>query len=143
MKKKLASLVVGAVAATGGLLTATAPQAQALPMCNQANWVAGTLQPTYYGSTNCVLMRGAQGQAVRALQYILTCAVGDFHPIDIDGSFGDDTKYALMVAQNMLGLQADGVYGPQSRAALPKVYGYSGTPGQGTWGVSCSYRLYR
>ncbi len=63
-----------------------------------------------------VLQQGSTGPQVTALQTRLK-ALG-FDPKGIDGNFGPGTKAAVMAFQRSKGLQADGVVGPQTAAAL-------------------------
>lgn len=71
-----------------------------------------------------LLRKGARGEAVRALQQQL---VAQGQQIDVDGVFGDGTERALRAVQGKLGLDADGVAGPKTMAALsgpaPKAQG--------------------
>jgi GH24 family phage-related lysozyme (muramidase) len=62
-----------------------------------------------------VLKRGATGQAVERLQRRLSAAG---HPIAVDGAFGPGTVRAVKAFQGAHGLQADGVVGPATWAAL-------------------------
>ena len=59
------------------------------------------------------LMRGSQ---IRRIQRRLV-ALG-FGPIDVDGVFGPQTDAAVRKLQQAKGLTVDGVVGPQTRAAL-------------------------
>jgi putative chitinase len=63
-----------------------------------------------------VLKAGASGPAVRALQQRLKDL--GFDPGGIDGVFGSGTTAALMGFQQSKGLQADGMAGPVTLAAL-------------------------
>ena len=62
-----------------------------------------------------VLKKGADGKAVQRLQRALNAAG---HAVAVDGDFGDGTKRAVMAFQAAHGLEADGVVGPATWAAL-------------------------
>ena len=71
-----------------------------------------TLFPTY-------LNRGSKGPAVAVLQTILKARGCDpQNQIIIDGDYGNMTMLAVQRLQNELGVEADGNFGPQTRAAL-------------------------
>lgn len=63
-----------------------------------------------------VLKQGSQGPAVTDLQTKLK-ALG-FDPKGVDGNFGPGTRAALIAFQQSKGLQADGMAGPLTMAAL-------------------------
>ncbi|MBV6623864.1 MAG: peptidoglycan-binding protein [Rivularia sp. (in: Bacteria)] len=63
-----------------------------------------------------VLREGCTGEDVKALQEIFT--VFDLHTLIVDGYFGRKTKAAVIWFQENRGLQADGVVGKQTWAAL-------------------------
>jgi len=65
-----------------------------------------------------LLKQGTSGADVKAVQQALQ-AVGQA-PGKIDGVFGGQTEQALMSFQQSVGLPADGVYGPQTKAELEK-----------------------
>ena len=62
-----------------------------------------------------MLESGSQGSAVRTLQQAL---VGQGYDIDVDGDFGNGTYEAVVAFQEANGLDADGVVGPNTWAAL-------------------------
>lgn len=70
------------------------------------------------GAKAAVLRRGSRGQAVLALQRDLA-ALG-YH-IDADGAYGPATADAVRRFQSKQGLQADGMAGPLTLAALQQV----------------------
>jgi len=61
---------------------------------------------------NCLLGVGNQSSAVTALQVALSHC---YRRIAIDGVFGPQTEAALRYAQKSAHIPADGVYGPQTR----------------------------
>jgi len=63
-----------------------------------------------------VLKRGSKGPAVKALQEKLK-QLG-FDPKGVDGNFGGDTTAAVIAFQRSKGLQANGLAGPKTMAAL-------------------------
>lgn len=63
-----------------------------------------------------VLKRGSKGPAVKALQQKLK-ELG-FDPKGVDGNFGADTAAAVIAFQRSKGLQARGLAGPKTMAAL-------------------------
>lgn len=65
-----------------------------------------------------LLKQGTSGADVKAVQQALQ-AVGQA-PGKIDGVFGGQTAQALASFQQSVGLPADGVYGPQTKAELEK-----------------------
>lgn len=73
-------------------------------------------EPTGGGVNRGVLSEGARGPEVERLQRAL--AARGFNPGTPDGAFGPDTARALRAFQSANNLQADGDYGPASRAAL-------------------------
>lgn len=63
-----------------------------------------------------LLERGANGQQVKDLQYLLA-----FHkcsPGAVDGAFGERTEQAVKAFQKARGLTVDGKVGPQTWGAL-------------------------
>lgn len=67
------------------------------------------------------LRRGANGEQVRALQYLLDLL--GFNPGPIDGAFGGRTDRAVAAFQRTRSLAPDGVVGTRSRAALAAALG--------------------
>src|SRR5690349_16126499 len=62
-----------------------------------------------------VVRRGASGQPVRTLQYLLRARGG---AVAVDGAFGRDTDRAVRAFQRSHGLAIDGVVGPRTWRAL-------------------------
>lgn len=65
---------------------------------------------------------GMQGTEVELMQKMLQNLGYDIGSYGVDGDFGKDTLYALRAFQKDQNLIVDGIYGPQSRAALTKAY---------------------
>lgn len=62
------------------------------------------------------LKNGSKGEPVKGLQNALKARGYDFGPID--GTFGSDTKEAVIQFQRERGLEEDGVVGPATWTAL-------------------------
>lgn len=82
-------------------------------------------------STRCVMRRGTNNGAVKRLQGNLNVCFNGDPKLVVDGSFGEKTEAALTRTQRALGISADGVYGPQTRDAMPWWAG-----GAGCWAVT-------
>jgi len=68
-----------------------------------------------------LLRRGDRGDAVEALQRALNArGLRGARKLDTDGDFGTLTEDVLKMFQKSAGLAQDGVYGPDTRAALEK-----------------------
>ncbi len=80
--------------------------------------VSNPIVTTTTQNTSTITLRvGSRGPAVVALQtYLVAKNVGSAYKVKPDGSFGPITKQALIDYQKSVGLGADGVYGPKSRA---------------------------
>lgn len=102
-----------------GSLTQTATkefqQQAGLPVTgvvDEATWAA---LPT--GLPMPVLQRGAEGNAVRALQMILTMGAPGLwgtDPQGVDGEFGPDTEASVRAFQQWARIGVDGIVGPQT-----------------------------
>lgn len=66
-----------------------------------------------------LMMIGTKGAAVRALQQTLA-HIGMYPLSEVDGDFGPLTQAAVINYQGARGLDADGIVGPATRAALDK-----------------------
>ncbi|ASO20896.1 peptidoglycan-binding domain-containing protein [Actinoalloteichus hoggarensis] len=84
--------------------------------------------PANTGSgSNCILGVGNQGSAVRALQdHLRIC---NSQPVSTDGIYGPQTKAAVEMVQRRYGATVDGVYGSQTRNAML----WFGRNGCGPW----------
>src|SRR5688572_10816362 len=74
-----------------------------------------------------ILKPGSSGPDVKALQQKLKDL--GFDPNGTDGNFGPGTKKAVIAFQQSKGLQADGVVGPGTQAALAAAGGASPSGG--------------
>ncbi|MFL5352938.1 peptidoglycan-binding domain-containing protein [Archangium sp.] len=74
--------------------------------------------PTSSPVSDTLLKNGSSGPEVESLQKQL--AQAGFDPGGVDGTFGPNTEAAVMAFQKAQGLEADGVAGPQTKAALAK-----------------------
>lgn len=64
-----------------------------------------------------ILRQGSRGSDVRVLQYMLALLAefdSSLTPINIDGIYGKDTARAVSEYQRSMGLQVDGIVGPQT-----------------------------
>lgn len=69
------------------------------------------------GSRECNLRQGDRNDAVRVLQYTMTCYGRN---IERDRDFGPITKATLAAVQRDLQIKDDGIYGPQTRTTIRK-----------------------
>ena len=69
-----------------------------------------------------MLKKGSTGSDVRTMQTMLIACGFSCGPEGADGDFGKNTLSAVIAFQNANGLDADGIYGPLTRAALEKAY---------------------
>jgi len=71
------------------------------------------------------ISRGQRGEAVSALQYMLSL-IGEFYdvipPVQVDGVYGADTEAAVRAFQQAAGLPADGVAGEQTWIQVYRVF---------------------
>ena len=79
---------------------------------------AGTSSGGGSSSGDGILRRGDTGAAVKDMQAALIAAGYSCGPDGADGDFGANTEAALMAFQRDHGLEADGEYGPLSKAKL-------------------------
>ena len=72
-----------------------------------------------------VVSQGQRGEAVSALQYMLS-AIGEFYnvipPVQVDGVFGVDTSAAVRAFQQAAGLTVDGVAGEETWVMIFRVF---------------------
>lgn len=64
------------------------------------------------------IRKGAKGDGVRWVQWMLEACGFSVGSYGIDGDFGSATQAAVLEAQRKYGLTADGIVGPLTRAAL-------------------------
>ena len=84
-----------------------------------------------------LLGRGSAGEAVRDLQRNLS-ALG--YPLAPDGIFGRDTEQAVRAFQRDHGLDADGIAGPRTFAAIGEALPFGGAGG---WALAAWRRVSR
>ncbi|MFE1289782.1 peptidoglycan-binding protein [Streptomyces sp. NPDC058751] len=121
MKLKRTLATLGAAAAITAGMFAVSPAAHAaIPGCTAyTTYFSGDFYAKFptigTGGTNfCTLRSGASGMQVYYLQETLSyCYKQDLG--EIDGKFGPKTAAALTRVQRTLGVDADGIYGPQTR----------------------------
>src|SRR5437588_7794114 len=77
-----------------------------------------------------VLKQGSSGPDVTALQQKLKDL--GFDPKGVDGNFGPGTRAAVIAFQQSKGLQADGIAGPATLAALQSADGSTNDSGSST-----------
>ncbi|WP_129837649.1 peptidoglycan-binding domain-containing protein [Streptomyces sp. RFCAC02] len=138
--KRFVTVLTTAVLAAGGVLTISPAHAAAYPTCNGSKGVTYSggdyvVNQPYYtgtGSRNCVLGYGAQGTAVRRLQDVLINCYGDLYDDGIDGIYGPNTQAAVEAVQRREGASVDGEYGPETRREMRWVV-------HGPSGVGCAY----
>lgn len=70
-----------------------------------------------YAEPAGLLQKGSQGDGVRWVQWQLSQMHGHGE-VAVDGLFGDKTEAAVLAVQREAGLSADGIVGPDTRAAL-------------------------
>ncbi|MEU0401489.1 peptidoglycan-binding domain-containing protein [Streptomyces sp. NPDC006197] len=125
LKRTLATL--GSTAAmTAGLIGFSPSADAAIAGCTDyAIYYSGSTNAWYtkvptigpQGTNFCTLRAGASGMQVYHLQDTLNYCYGQ-DVGGLDGIFGTKTTAALKRVQASLGLDADGVYGPQTRDRL-------------------------
>lgn len=71
---------------------------------------------------------GSSGQDVRSLQQTLASA--GYNPGPVDGIFGPQTRAAVVAMQRDLGVSTDGIVGPQTRGAMGGLQTQTDTRGQ-------------
>jgi peptidoglycan hydrolase-like protein with peptidoglycan-binding domain len=107
MRKQLALLAVGIIAATGlGIGTASTASAMTEPFdCG------------VYSTSEPLLGMNSSGDPVKALQCELNTAMTNTH-LDVDGDFGTNTYKAVIRFQACGSLKQDGLVGPKTWALL-------------------------
>lgn len=94
----------------GTLVALTAPAASLGDANGISQAVASTSVPTTTTKHEIVLKNGSTGRQVKLLQQQLH--------IKVDGIYGPETEDAVIAFQKRAGLDADGVFGAQAKAAL-------------------------
>lgn len=134
--RRLAAAGLGTALLASGAVAVTAGQAQAAtPICTKTveKWYqdfSGPVAAASNGSLDCQLGPGNSSSAVKALQNSLK-RCSSANPGTIDGIYGPDTKAAVAKLQREKGIPADGLYGPKTR----KVFSWIVT---GPRGAACA-----
>jgi peptidoglycan hydrolase-like protein with peptidoglycan-binding domain len=81
------------------------------------------------GGGTTILRKGDTGRAVAAMQTLLIAVGYNLGSSGADGVFGTGTETALKAFQTSVGLTADGLYGPTTKAALEAAAAGSGGGG--------------
>lgn len=84
--------------------------------------VTPTVEKCPYSEPTSTVRQGDSGDSVKWVQWYLY-KIGYLEKSDIDGSFGPTTLAAVIAFQEDEGLDADGLVGAMSRAALISAYG--------------------
>lgn len=79
---------------------------------------APTPRPTTYTLTLPVLRKGDKGSHVEALQHLLLAAKIKLPRYGADGDFGGETEAGVIALQTALGIEANGVVGPDTMSKL-------------------------
>ncbi|SFT33912.1 Putative peptidoglycan binding domain-containing protein [Actinopolyspora lacussalsi subsp. righensis] len=106
-------VTLGAVGGTAAAGTTDSSGALALPTCTRTSW---GIPATESGDADCLLGQGVSNPAVTELQYSLKECHG--FSIATDGIYGPNTAAAVRSVQRSAGIAVDGVYGPSTRAAM-------------------------
>lgn len=77
-----------------------------------------TPKPTTYTLTLPVLRKGDKGSHVEALQHLLLANKIKLPRYGADGDFGGETEAGVIALQTALGIEADGVVGPETMSLL-------------------------
>lgn len=75
-------------------------------------------KPTTYTLTLPMLRKGDSGESVKALQNLLLANGIKLPEYGADGDFGDETEKGVMEYQHKVGLEEDGVAGPDTMGSL-------------------------
>ena len=96
----------------------------AVPKCIAAEAPAAEKEPEPATTTYPTLRQGSKGDVVKKMQQLLKDAGSG---LVVDGIFGSGTRSALVAFQKKNGLEADGVCGPKTWAALLGIAGEAKT----------------
>ncbi|MDX3384562.1 protein kinase [Streptomyces niveiscabiei] len=121
----LAVALLGAGSATYAALRDREPVATAPPTCEKPALYSDAKHGSGYtagwnGTWDFTIKRGDGGSQVRELQCLLRNLHGIPEVGEVDGDFGPLTHGAVVTFQKRAGLDADGVVGPRTWAALRK-----------------------
>ncbi|MEU8075963.1 peptidoglycan-binding domain-containing protein [Catellatospora citrea] len=154
---RAAAATAAAVLAMAALTVTASPAQAATPRCNGYGYIVGTYyydwdipaamtslapvaNPGPSMQWKCTMSPGANHMGVRALQDTLNKCYATVigKPLKVDGSYGSLTQAALAKAQKWHKIKQDGIYGPQTAAAIyHSSYAASLTQGRpGVWGCA-------
>ncbi|MEU7580042.1 peptidoglycan-binding domain-containing protein [Streptomyces sp. NPDC041068] len=114
-----ASGAATALLTTGLLATGATAAHAATPVCTKTKLIT---KGAYYaelpvsagGSTTCQMGPGNTSSAVKQLQFVLTVCHG-LGAGGSDGIYGNGTRADVRTVQRAAGINADGLYGPNTR----------------------------
>lgn len=121
--------LTSAIAVAGGVATATSSDAATVPICNSATSYAGYTMPGVNGyRVPCVVPYGSYNSNTKVLQRFLNKDRVPSTWIAVDGSYGPQTRAAVMqfqrrwnaypcaatAAQRSVRLVVDGYFGPMT-----------------------------
>lgn len=128
--KNVLSIALVAITAGASLAVISgSPAAAADVECVTTLSVSGTGGTSLFAPTSaignpaCSLYSGDANDGVRGLQEAMnTCygksVLGKYYPLSQDGIFGPNTKAALKLVQSKVGASPDGGYGPETRSKM-------------------------
>ncbi len=114
--------VLTLVLVCSGLAVGAAPAHAALPNCTKSTPVhfgsslISSIPTDAGGSDDCVMYAGANNSGVVSMQRALARCYGA--KIAVDGAFGPKTRNALIGAQERMGAEPDGIWGPETSAKI-------------------------
>ncbi len=119
------SIAGPALADTPANLAAAASCTRAAQFRSGGGYQANYVPVTSSKSTNCILSKGNNSNAVWGLQTNLNNCYQ--RNLTTDGDFGQNTKDALIYAQGKMKADKDGVYGPDTRKKMDMFFAWDGT----------------
>lgn len=127
MSKTLARLTITLTTAIALLGLAPVTAEAATPQCVDYDKVTYRWVPvSSSGSAYCQMGYGAQSRGVYILQVAMDLCHGQTQ-LEWDGIFGPQTRAALIRVQRNVGADPDGVYGPETYAKMSRIGGWLST----------------